>query len=236
MTATRAHRTHGQPASRGRQRTTHHGGRKDARPARARTDSSRTDSSRTDSRRTDSARARRQPPARRKVTAPPPRERRQRRVGSPRRRLIAALVVLCCLLVLIVARVGQIQTSEAEVLRPAALEQWTRSYDIPAHRGTLFDRNGNELALSVPAVTVSINPKLVENGAATVQLLDDLLELDDDTTTALLAEISARRRGFMYVARQVEPSIGEQIDALGLAGVNVDDEDRRVMPGGDTGR
>jgi cell division protein FtsI (penicillin-binding protein 3) len=144
--------------------------------------------------------------------------------------------VLCCLLVLIVARVGQIQTSEAEVLRPAALEQWTRSYDIPAHRGTLFDRNGNELALSVPAVTVSINPKLVENGAATVQLLDDLLELDDDTTTALLAEISARRRGFMYVARQVEPSIGEQIDALGLAGVNVDDEDRRVMPGGDTGR
>ena len=40
----------------------------------------------------------------------------------------------------------------------------------------------------------------------------------------------------MYVARQVDESVGEQIAALGLAGVNVDPEDKRMLPGGDTGR
>ena len=40
----------------------------------------------------------------------------------------------------------------------------------------------------------------------------------------------------MYVARQVDADVGEQIPALELAGVNVDREDRREMPGGDTGR
>ncbi|HEX4980223.1 MAG TPA: penicillin-binding protein 2, partial [Ilumatobacteraceae bacterium] len=41
---------------------------------------------------------------------------------------------------------------------------------------------------------------------------------------------------FMYVARQVDETVGEQIAALGLAGVNVDDESKRILPGGDTGR
>ena len=40
----------------------------------------------------------------------------------------------------------------------------------------------------------------------------------------------------MYVARQVDESVGEQIAALGLAGVNVDPESKRILPGGDTGR
>ncbi|MGH9132292.1 MAG: peptidoglycan D,D-transpeptidase FtsI family protein, partial [Ilumatobacteraceae bacterium] len=42
--------------------------------------------------------------------------------------------------------------------------------------------------------------------------------------------------GFAYVARQVDETIGEQIAALELAGVNVDDESKRILPGGDTGR
>ena len=42
--------------------------------------------------------------------------------------------------------------------------------------------------------------------------------------------------GFLYVARQADPRIGEQISDLGLVGVSVYDEDRRVMPGGSTGR
>jgi cell division protein FtsI (penicillin-binding protein 3) len=136
----------------------------------------------------------------------------------------------------IVARVAFLQTTEAETLRSAGAEQWTRSYDIAAQRGTVFDRHGNELSMSVPAVSVSINPKLVENGPATIQLLDDLLELPDETTVKLLDEIESKDRGFVYVARQADAAIGDQISSMRLAGVNVDRESRREMPGGDTGR
>jgi cell division protein FtsI (penicillin-binding protein 3) len=169
--------------------------------------------------------------------APPPDARASRfRPGSPRRRLIAALVVMSLVMLAIVARVAFLQTTEAETLRSAGADQWTRSYDIAAQRGTVFDRHGNELAMSVPAVSVSINPKLVENGPATIQLLDDLLELPDATTAELLDEIESKDSGFVYVARQADAAVGDQISSMRLAGVNVDRESRREMPGGDTGR
>ncbi len=147
-----------------------------------------------------------------------------------------ALVVIGAILLGLIGRVAYLQTTEAETLRSAAADQWTRSVIIPAQRGTVFDRHGAELAMSVPAVTVSINPKLIDNGTATVQILDDLLELPDDTVTELLAEIESKDRGFVFVRRQADADIGDQLAAMKLAGVNVDRESRREMPGGDTGR
>ncbi len=105
-----------------------------------------------------------------------------------------------------------------------------------AQRGALFDRNGNELALSVPAASISINPKLIVDGNLVINDLDNLLDLDDDTVARLLDEIERKDRGFVYVARQVDANIGDFVRALGHAGVNVDEEARREMPGGDTGR
>ncbi|MEO1059715.1 MAG: penicillin-binding transpeptidase domain-containing protein, partial [Actinomycetota bacterium] len=168
------------------------------------------------------------------VTAPPPSARA--RTGRPRVRLIAALIVLALLLGIIVARVAQLQTSEADTLRSAGSQQWTRTFELPAQRGTVFDRHGNELSLSVPSATISINPKLIENGPATIQLLDDLLGLEDEQVADLLNEVALKERGFVYVARQADAGIGDQIASLGLSGVNVDREGRREMPGGDTGR
>ena len=145
-------------------------------------------------------------------------------------------MVIGAILLGLIGRVAYLQTTEAETLRSAAADQWTRSVIIPAQRGTVFDRHGAELAMSVPAVTVSINPKLIENGTATVQILDDLLDLPDDTVTELLAEIESKDRGFVFVRRQADADIGDQLAAMKLAGVNVDRESRREMPGGDTGR
>jgi cell division protein FtsI (penicillin-binding protein 3) len=156
--------------------------------------------------------------------------------GQPRRRLVVAVLVITVALVAIVARVAMLKTTEADTFRSAGVQQWTRSASAPAQRGTIFDRHGNELAMSVPGATISINPKLLENGPATVRLLDDLLDLDDAKVAELLTEVAERDRGFVYVARQVDATVGEQIESLDLAGVNVDREDRREMPGGATGR
>ena len=145
-------------------------------------------------------------------------------------------MVLGVVLLGLIGRVAYLQTTEAETLRSAAADQWTRSVIIPAQRGTVFDRHGAELSMSVPAVTVSINPKLIDNGPATVQVLDDLLDLPDEKTAELLAEIESKDRGFVFVRRQADADIGDEIAAMRLVGVNVDRESRREMPGGDTGR
>ena len=165
-----------------------------------------------------------------------PQPQRRFRAGSPRRRLIVAFLVVAAVLVVIIARVAFLQTTEADTLRSAGVNQWTRSVQVPAQRGTVFDRHGSELAMSVPAATISINPKLIENGPATVQLLDDLLGLSDEKVIELLTEIEQKDRGFVFVQRQADAAVGDQLASMRLAGVNVDRESRREMPGGDTGR
>lgn len=150
--------------------------------------------------------------------------------------MIVAFLVVTVILTAIIVRVGFLQTTEADTLRSAGVNQWTRSIQLPAQRGTVFDRHGNELAMSVPAATISINPKLIENGPATVQLLDDLLGLSDEKVAELLREIESKERGFVFVRRQADAATGDQLASMRLAGVNVDRESRREMPGGDTGR
>ncbi|MGI9031604.1 MAG: hypothetical protein ACR2HP_16735, partial [Ilumatobacteraceae bacterium] len=77
--------------------------------------------------------------------------------GQPRRRLLIALVAMLIVLVAVLARVGLLQTVQGDVLRDAASQQWTRDRTLPAQRGAIFDRNGDELAISVPAATVAVN-------------------------------------------------------------------------------
>jgi cell division protein FtsI (penicillin-binding protein 3) len=172
------------------------------------------------------------------VIAPKHSQARQPRFGAgqPRRRLRILLAALLVVLSLVLLKVGLLQTSEGRQLRAEGTRQWTRSREIPADRGTIFDRDGEELALSVPAMSISVNPKLIDDAEGTVTLLRNILGLGEERSQELLTTITAKERGFVYVARQVDESIGEQIAALGLAGVNVDDESKRILPGGDTGR
>ncbi len=147
-----------------------------------------------------------------------------------------ALIIIALVMGVIVVRVGMLQTASAESFRSAGEQQWTRHTDVAARRGTLFDRNGNELAMSVPAATISINPQLIEDGPATVRLLDDLLDLPRKQVDDLLDEIERKDRGFVYVARQVDREIGDQLECLDLPGVDVEEVDRRELTTGETAK
>jgi cell division protein FtsI (penicillin-binding protein 3) len=185
-------------------------------------------------------------------TRPDPRQRARRTVkttkpllanrfgaGRPRFRLIATLVTLLVILTAVLAKVGLMQGGgQAEALRNEGAQQWTRTRELPARRGSIFDRNGDELALSVPASTVYVNPLQIEDPEGTVRILTQLVGLDETRSSQLLQKIidgSQNGVGFLYVARQIEPSIAEQISSLEMLGVGTYSEDRRVMPGGATG-
>lgn len=145
-------------------------------------------------------------------------------------------MVFAVVLLAITVRIGLLQTANADSLRSAGAQQWGRTYSLPAQRGTLFDRNGTELAMSVPAVTVSLNPKLVEGAGLTVQALDDLLDLSDDKIAELLHQIELEELGFVYVARQADPDVGDRIIELELPGVTVTADTRRELTGGISAR
>jgi cell division protein FtsI (penicillin-binding protein 3) len=157
-------------------------------------------------------------------------------VGSSSTRLRILLVMLLIVLGAVLFKVGRLQSAGGESLRIAGAEQWERVKPLQADRGTIFDRNGEELAMSVPAYSVSVNPKLVVDEAGTARMLQSLLGLDDAETEKLYNTMVAKETGFLYVRRQIDVPVGEQIANLHLTGVNVDEEDKRILPGGDTGR
>ena len=115
--------------------------------------------------------------------------------GQPRRRLISALVVLLLILSAVLVKVGLLQTFEGDQLRSAASDQWTRDRPLRAQRGSIFDRNGEELALSVPASTVAVNPKQVTDPVGTAEVLAEVLGLDDERRDELAAEMADARHG-----------------------------------------
>ena len=178
------------------------------------------------------------PPRKRRVVAeePKPRKRSDRLgLGSPAARLRLILLVLVLVLAYVLLRVGRIQSSDGEQYREAGADLWQRTRELPADRGTIFDRNGEELALSIPGYAVSVNPKLVGNPDATARMLQGALGLDEGETRELYDQMVAKERGFVYVQRQVDQQTGEAIRALDVNGVNVDPEPIRVLPGGTTG-
>jgi cell division protein FtsI (penicillin-binding protein 3) len=137
---------------------------------------------------------------------------------------------------LVLVEVAKIQIAGGESLRAAGADQWSRSVPLSADRGSIFDHNGEELAVSIPAYSISVNPKLVTDEAGVAHTLQSILGLSDAETAELYDELIAKERGFVYVRRQVDRDVGLVIAELELVGVNVDAEDRRVLPGGDTGR
>ncbi len=158
------------------------------------------------------------------------------KAGQSRRRLLAVFVISAVIFGLVVGQVILLQTSDADTLKEAGKAQRTSTTTLRASRGVIFDRNGDELALSVPSITIIANPKLVMDPVATVDALTSLLSLTDDKRDSLLTSFIVKEKSFAYVARQIDESVAAAVLALDLPGIEGIAEDRRTMPGGEVGK
>ncbi|MEO8267925.1 MAG: penicillin-binding protein 2 [Ilumatobacteraceae bacterium] len=149
---------------------------------------------------------------------------------------MAVFVIAAVLFLAVLARITLLQTVQADALRSAGKSQRTTEQRLKAHRGTIFDRDGADLALSVPARTVIANPKLVVDPAGTVRTLTALLKLPPAKQLSLTEAFTAKKNSFVYVARQIEPQLADTVTSLRLAGVSSIGEDKRILPSGDVGR
>ena len=157
------------------------------------------------------------------------------RAGESRRRMRILFAVSAALCFVVIGRVTLLQTAQAAGLIEAGRAQRTSETVLQAPRGTIFDRNGVELALSVPKKTIMANPKLVTDPGATASALAQLLDLSDAKRTVLQTAFSEKKSSFVYVARQIDPTLATTVLALNLAGVASIDEDQRILPSGAVG-
>ena len=135
----------------------------------------------------------------------------------------------------LVARAAWIQVIEPDRLRHEGDLRSLRTTADPEARGMILDRNGEELAVSVPVVAVWADPKQVhESGSLdnqrAWQALADVLGLE---MADLTGRIANPKRRFVYLQRQVTASVAEYINKLRLPGVFLRQESRRYYPAGE---
>jgi cell division protein FtsI (penicillin-binding protein 3) len=137
-------------------------------------------------------------------------------------------VTLCVLAVW----VGRLQTFNRADYLAASIEQRTRVNTVRASRGVIFDRNGNELALSVPSKTVFADPREVVDPIATARVLAPVLGLTPEGEAELAASLGKPGSKFHYLARALSKDKADAILGLGLSGVYSYTEPSRQIESG----
>lgn len=158
------------------------------------------------------------------------------KVGPSRRRfqwLAAAAIVLITLLVY---RSADVQVVRGDTYRTIGQSQRSSVSKTSAGRGSIFDRDGNEMAITVPAKSLYANPQAVVDPVAAARVLAQMLGFDATAESDLATKLSDKASSFVYVQRFVEDGLVQAVLDLGLAGVNSVTEPKRVQVAGGLAR
>lgn len=140
------------------------------------------------------------------------------------------LAVIAVVFVVIAGRLAQLQLTRADWLSARGRDQRVHVVKVPAERGNVFDRNGRELAISVPRQTVWADPRVIHDAPAYAARLAPVLGMDPND---LVARLSQPDRAFVYLSRRVDDDVAARVKALDLPGISMYPESRRYYPAGD---
>lgn len=103
-----------------------------------------------------------------------------------------------------------------------------RERAIKAARGEIYDRNGTLLAGNRTVCTISVVHNQVEEPEFVIEKLSEILELSQETVRKKVEKYSSRE----IVATNVDKTVGDEVRALHMAGVKVDEDYKRYYPNG----
>ena len=132
----------------------------------------------------------------------------------------AFFVLLLCVIFL---RAYQLQIVEGSRLASFAQEDYTGKLILTPQRGTIFDRNGKELAISIDVGSIYAYPKTVRDKTGTATLIAKALRISERDVLEKLRS----SRSFVWIKRKVTPEEINRVRELSLDGIDFTKESRR---------
>ncbi len=127
-------------------------------------------------------------------------------------------------------RAYDLQVRDPLDLKAMAERQYLRDIKLSPKRGTIYDRNGAELAVSVDVDSVYANPRVLQKSGVdpvyAAGKLSALLGVDQERLVKRLTS----KRYFVWVKRRLSPMQAKAVEALKLPGVALMGEARRFYP------
>ncbi|MGH7738034.1 MAG: hypothetical protein ACREMP_09250, partial [Candidatus Tyrphobacter sp.] len=121
----------------------------------------------------------------------------------------------------LVWRLYDVQILKGPAYAKDAYSQRTRTITIAGHRGSILDRDGNELVRSLPSESIYADPAEIGNVRQTAARLAAVVGRLGTETVALLHDPKAQ---FVYIARKVPHDEVERVAALALPGIGIEQE------------
>ncbi len=140
---------------------------------------------------------------------------------------ICFFLVFC----VIFLRAYQLQILKGSELSSLAKKGYTGKLILTSQRGTIFDRNGKELALSIEVDSLYCYPKKVKNKKTAATRLARALNLDKRDVLKKLHN----SRSFSWIKRKVTPEEINRVRELNITGIDFTKENRRYYPCMETG-
>lgn len=141
--------------------------------------------------------------------------------------------------IIIVVKLFGLQVVQAADLKAKGTERRTVDQSLLPKRGSIYDAQGHVLAQSVPAKEVYIDPRTLDNYIANgrssyskeeyAKQIATVLELDVEIIWQKLNQDTS----WVSLAHQVDIDKADQLTALEIPGLGMNDEQKRVYPMGE---
>ena len=141
-------------------------------------------------------------------------------------RLLLITGGLLCAFLLLIARSFQIQFFQRQDWADFAKKQIQRNLRLEPLRGDIYDRNGQELAVSIEMESLAANPRMIENPRATARQLSKVIQIP----AASLAKKLRQKRAFVWLRHYLSPRQADAVRALNIKGMHFVKENRRYYP------
>jgi cell division protein FtsI (penicillin-binding protein 3) len=138
-------------------------------------------------------------------------------------------------------RAGYLQVYNSDDLSRRSDNRTIRTKSEDVERGMILDRNGIELAVSVPVQAIWADPKMIAQASNQSGLdveqdkrwmaLADVLHIKREKLFERVTKNPAKR--FVYLQRQVEPAMANYVKNLKIPGVHQRKESKRYYPNGE---
>ena len=123
-------------------------------------------------------------------------------------------------------RLGYLQLVRHGDYLARAMRQQQRTVEITPQRGTIYDRNGHPLAMSIAVKSAFAVPAEIGEVSLAAHLLSGIVNVPQDV---LQARFEASK-SFAWVSRKLPPEKVEAVQALNLKGIYFQEENQRFYP------
>ena len=145
-------------------------------------------------------------------------------------RVKAVRILLIFLLAAIGSRAFYLQVLRPDTIISRAHKKFDHDVKLSSYRGTVYDKSGQPLAISLEVKSIAANPRLIGNPASASAKLARVLKINEHSLKKRLLS----DKYFVWIKRHASPDEVAKVEALNIRGIGYYHEPKRFYPEGES--